>query len=336
MNVFIKPKPRRPRDFQFYMQQFTEALARQGFPVNSAIEVGNKPLYNKLLAFIHPAIKPFLRSSQQRAVIVATRGRHLLRDAMPEALHAEIIPMFWDSWPRGWAKQVRAIRQLRCRLCFFTARQAAERLERELPGVKAYWIPEGIDPADFNGERPLAERRYDVYELGRQKADYHPVLAALHRSGRLPAYLANEYDAEGRLLKLAFERTDDLRRALADTKIVISFPASDTHPGQTGGLETLTQRYWEAMLSGCLIVGRAPAELTDLLGYNPVIEVDAQAPAEQLEGILREPARWQALADRNRQAALEHAPWDRRALQIRDILCREGYNCSPPTSASQA
>lgn len=327
MNVYVKRKARRKGDFQCYMQQFTEALERSGFPATSLAQTDKvKPAY-KLLTFIYPVLRHLLPNSKSRAVIVATRGRHVLRDAMPEALHGEIIPMFWDSWPRGWHRQVRAIRQLRCRICFFTARQAAERLMRELPNVKAYWIPEGIDTTDFRGERPLAERRYNVYELGRQKADYHPVLAEMHRTGRLPNFLHNDYDADGRLLKLAFERTEDLLQALTDTRVVISFPACDTHPEQTGGIETLTQRYWEAMLSGCLIVGRAPQELVDVLGYNPVITVDRQAPAEQLERILQAPEAWQELADRNRRAAQKKAAWTLRAQQVRDILHNEGYDC---------
>ncbi len=323
MKVYIKEKLRRKKEFQFYMQQFTEAMVRQGVP--SAGRTIGPPWVSKALAALFPLTGGNRLWPRRKAVVVATRGRHLLRDAMPEALHAEIIPLFWDSWPRGWKKQVRAIRLLKCRICFFTARQAAERLSRELPDVKALWIAEGIDPSGFHAGKPLTERRYDVYELGRQKADYHPVLAALHRSGEIKNYLANEYDADGSLRKLAFERTEDMVKAMPDTKIIISFPACDTHPAQTGGIETLTQRYWEAMLSGSLIVGRAPAELTDLLGYNPVIEVDTSAPAEQLKRILQHIGDYQPLVDRNLQAARRHAPWDVRARQIQEILRREGY-----------
>ena len=53
-----------------------------------------------------------------------------------------------------------------------------------------------------------------------------------------------------------------------------------------GKIETLTQRYWECMLSRCLIVGRAPFELINLIGYNPVIEVEWGNESEQLLRIL--------------------------------------------------
>ena len=44
-------------------------------------------------------------------------------------------------------------------------------------------------------------------------------------------------------------------------------------PDIAQGVETLTQRYWETMLSRTVIVGHAPKELIDICGYNPVLEL---------------------------------------------------------------
>ena len=73
---------------------------------------------------------------------------------------------------------------------------------------------------------------------------------------------------------------------MSKSKIMVCFPQCDTNPGRAGNIETLTIRYWEAMLSGCVIIGRAPNELINLIGYNPVIEVDWERAQEQLEEIL--------------------------------------------------
>ena len=58
---------------------------------------------------------------------------------------------------------------------------------------------------------------------------------------------------------------------MSKIKIVVSFPQNITNPKKAGDIETLTQRYWESMLSRNIIVGQAPEELIELIGYNPVI-----------------------------------------------------------------
>ena len=45
---------------------------------------------------------------------------------------------------------------------------------------------------------------------------------------------------------------------------------------------TLTQRYWECMFSRMVMVGHAPQEFIDFIGYNPVIELNDKISAERL------------------------------------------------------
>lgn len=98
--------------------------------------------------------------------------------------------------------------------------------------------------------------------------------------------------------------------------MVISFPQIDTHPQKVGDIETLTQRYWETMLSRNLIVGRAPNELIQLIGYNPVVDVDWINPKKQLSDILSNIESYQALVERNYQTAKVMASWDNRAKDV--------------------
>ena len=106
---------------------------------------------------------------------------------------------------------------------------------------------------------------------------------------------------------------------------MICFPQCDTNPQKAGNLETLTQRYWEAMLSGCLIVGRAPQELIDLIGYNPVIDVEWDNPEIQVEGILNNIENYQNLVDKNIESAQKYATWDSRIPLIKEYLAKVGY-----------
>jgi hypothetical protein len=109
--------------------------------------------------------------------------------------------------------------------------------------------------------------------------------------------------------------------------MTVIFPRSITQPEMAQGIETLTQRYWECMLSRILMVGHAPKELTDLVGYNPVIELDMEHDLEQIESILDDIANpvYQELVDRNRETALRMGSWDIRMKQVMEWLRELGY-----------
>ena len=110
---------------------------------------------------------------------------------------------------------------------------------------------------------------------------------------------------------MLFPDFDSMVAGIRSSKITICYPQCDTKPWRAGNIETLTQRYWEGMLSGTLIAGRAPKELIDLCGYNPVITF-GEHPAQQIEDVLDHIEDYQELADRNRKYAEENADWSKR------------------------
>ena len=124
---------------------------------------------------------------------------------------------------------------------------------------------------------------------------------------------------------MAFTSESEFKKGLKDSKILVSFPQVDTHPQRAGGLETLTQRYWEAMLSGCLIVGRSPQELIDIMGYNPVIEIDWSEPENQLKSVLEHISSYQPLVDKNYIAAINKASWNSRMTDLAKELKKLEY-----------
>ena len=109
-------------------------------------------------------------------------------------------------------------------------------------------------------------------------------------------------------------------------KIAITFPRCDTDPVKAGNIETLTQRYGECMLSGCILLGRAPQELIDLIGYNPVVTVDPVFPHLQIDDILNHLNDYQEMVERNYLTALEYASWDIRVSYLKKELVRLEYN----------
>ena len=79
------------------------------------------------------------------------------------------------------------------------------------------------------------------------------------------------------------------------------------------------------MLSRIVIIGRAPKELIDLIGYNPVIEVDSSNTTEQILDILHHIEDYQELVDKNRETALKMGSWRLRMQQIQEWLKSVNY-----------
>lgn len=361
MKVYIKSRKRKKSQFQFYMQQFVEAATKRGivskgavlfdllFKLNSIAQAFSRLRVTKKDdnrkdkstreksgavvmsdnggTFRKLALLPysyFKNKKRKKAIIVTSRGEALFKNAFPFFYNYEIIPMLWDVWPNSWDPLFRELKLFECKTVFVTVKAMAEKITREL-GIQAYWIPEGIDPAGYRKGRELRDRAIEVYELGRQQKEYHTVLEGLHQKGIIKQYCRNIYNDTGGLQSLAFLTADDLLKNLPDIKIIVSFPQVDTHPDKAGALDTLTQRYWEAMLSRCLIIGRAPGELIELIGYDPVVNVDWQAPEEQMETILGNIADYQGLVDKNYAVAIEKASWDGRIVEVVEVLNSINY-----------
>lgn len=314
MNYFVKNKKREQGEFQFYQHQFVEAMIKAGCkPVNG----GGGMLFRIFRRVSIVLIKKFGCPSNAKNIIITSRGNDLLINAFPYYTY-NIIPMLWDLWPCYWEKLFRDLKILKVKECFVTASQMVDIL-KEKCGIIAHWIPEAIDIRDYECGKELRHRCINVYELGRQHHEYHKIIESLMGTV-INNYKGNEYDKDGRLIKLAFPTANDLLSALPEIQIIVCFPKIDTHPLEAGGIETLTQRYWEAMLSGCLIIGRAPQELIDLIGYDPVVNVDWDNPQKQITEILNNIENYQELVNKNIITATKLGSWDLRAVEIIDIL----------------
>lgn len=314
--------PRREGDMQVYMQSFGEAWLRAGgteVPRRPAFRRGVLKVVQKALLFSGLCEIP---TGEGKIVLVPSRGGHLVKSSLPYGLGREIVPMLWDCWPDTWPGLERALRRLRVRLCFVTASAVADRLAGRLPGIEFVHVPEGVDPADYSAGPPLAERPIDVYELGRRHRGVHEALMRARLDEACRMVCAAPGGRKG--LAAAYPTWRGYCAALAATKITLSFPRSMTDAA-CAAVETMTMRYFEAMLSGCLIVGHAPRELVELAGYDPVVEMDMADPAGQLRTMLADIGRWQPLVDRNLRRAREIASWDARMPALFRALRRHGY-----------
>lgn len=324
--IYIKQRNRRKGQFQFYMHQFVETLEKAGVNTKKDIIFTDRFKVGGVIRhFLIFAYKFFRNKKKRQALIVTSRGEDLIYNAAPYFIKYEIIPMLWDVWPYCWNQLIAKLVALNVKTVLVTARSVAAMLHEKL-NINAIWIPEGIDLNLYKKGKELIKRDYDIYELGRQHPKYHQVLVQMYKKKMFVGYFHNEYGANGKIIKLAFNRNENMIDAFSKVKIVINFPKVDTEPFLAGNVETLTQRYWEAMLSRCLMIGRAPKELIDLLGYNPVIEVDWDIPQKQLSHILSNISIYQELVNRNFKQAIKLASWEARVPYIKGKLQDLGYS----------
>ena len=295
-----------------YMNWFCESWEKSG-----AIPVFKKNnLINRLFCIFPKRLKiTILKCSQIKAqnkydLIVPMGGGTCFDDVFPFCSTYNIIPYIWDCWPRTWDHVVQMIQSIGISKCFISSSMVCKELSNRDIHTDLIYIPEGININYYIKGKQLINRIIDVLELGRIHQIYHNTIKSIDGIN----FLYNKDD------QFVFPLFSDLVKGLSQTKIVICFPRSATHQSMAGSIETLTQRYWECMLSRCLIIGKAPFELVDILGYNPVIDVEYGKEKEQISSILSNISLFQDLVDKNYSNAIKYASWDNRVKDMKQYL----------------
>jgi len=265
----------------------------------------------------HGAIRNFFQFPG-KAFIVALMWPKIAR-LFPVGYYREIIPLCFDCWPDDYSRWEQLFRTNNVKTAFFTARQSCRYFQHTIPGMKSFWLAEACDPDEYPFPQRLVDRPIDVLELGRRHEPYHrSITPPLSAAGSHHLYLK---DSQRRM----FPTRQELMQVWENTKISICFPKSTTSHDRSGGVETVTFRYFESIASRCLIVGHCPSELEEIFGYNPVIEVDHADSAQQLLDILNTINDYQGLVDRNYQRVREVGSWDARVETMLDTLISAGY-----------
>ena len=301
-------RPYKLGNYQFFRQWAAEAWKKIGGEIVGDYSI---PWKIKMLVGKSGVVRhiPGLRTNTKMLVLCCGRPDYF---SWPWCYTYEIVPVLWDCWPKYWSHLLTFLRRNNTRTIFCTSSQTAEFVRSQCPEVNAVWLPEGIDVASYLMGNMLTQRNVDILELGRQMPNVHE--AILECSSRNP--IRHLYQRGGSLLFPDFE---SLTNGLRNAKITISYPRCDTHPEMAGSIETMTQRYWECMLSGSVIAGRAPAELVDFCGYNPVVPL-GEHPASQLMDMLSNISDFQPLVLKNRKFAELRADWTLRMKRIMSML----------------
>jgi len=295
----------------YTQHDFEAALADVGFAKLRQQSIGlPEPVAHQVRRVLGRTVRN-LRRGRGSSVLCLMMGPAAAR-LIPDGVLNRCALHCWDTWPDNFKVWDSIFTRFRTEVASFTSRNARDRFQTRFPLMHCYWMPDGASPELHRPDKPLISRRVDVLELGRRYGRYHDaIVSPLKQASRVHLFER----VPGQII---FPDRRAMVEGLADTKIVISFPMSVTTPPRSS-IETITPRYFEAMASGCLIVGRCPEDLRHLLGFNPVIEANLDSAAEQIKDILGRIREFQPLVDRNLGAIRQHT-WRARALEMKAIL----------------
>lgn len=257
---------------------------------------------------------PHIWKAKKKAQLRFVEPVSISFDTFPDYTHYEIIPMIWDCWPKYFEKTCQWFERHDVKTAIFTSSQTADRMRERFPQMNILTITEGINTSNFKKGKDLESRKHNIMRLGG---------ASRNKIIRQHPELFNKYCD---IPTNGFIPQEEFDQLMQDSKVVYIFPQCDTNPNLAGNIETLTQRYWECMLSRIIMIGKAPNELVSLIGYDPVINIDKRHPITQLENIISNLGTYQQLVDKNRNAALRFASWDIRIKIIFQWLSECGYS----------
>lgn len=255
---------------------------------------------------------PMIWKSRKEARLRFVEPVSLKFDSFPDYARYEVVPMFWDCWPRYFEMTCEWMRKHRVKTAIFSSRMTAERIQERFPEMRIIWCPESVDGNVYQKGKLLKDRTIDLLEFGRSN---EKVLQA--------GALSLNHVCTKQNGKFIYTN-EQLYQAMGDAKVTIALPRSMTQPEMAGDIETLTQRYWECMFSRMVMVGHAPQELVDFIGYNPVIELRKDISAEALiRDVLEHIDDYQELVDKNRETAERLGSWDVRMKWLMEELRKD-------------
>lgn len=268
-----------------------------------------------LHSLIYRITLPSIFKNKREARLRFVSGYSIQFDTFPDYAFYEVIPLIWDCWPKQVESVAAFFRKHQVKTAIFTSSQTADVFRDLFPKMNIQTITEGIKIDLYSLGNVLSDRKIDILEIGRKDGNFF----------KTPLPEGINHIKTGNFAR-TFQSDEEFRAALADTKVTVTVPRCDVNPETAGNIETLTQRYWECMLSRIVMVGRAPKEFINLIGYNPVIDWDGNDASPLVSDILGNIGKYQDLVNRNYETAKEMASWEMRMKDIMIYLKNKGYS----------
>ena len=268
-----------------------------------------------LHSLIYRITLPSVFKNKKEARLRFVSGYSIQFDTFPDYAFYEVIPIIWDCWPKQVESVAAFFRKHQVKTAIFTSSQTADVFRGLFPQMNILTITEGIKIDLYSPGNVLSDRKIDILAIGRKDGNFF----------KSPLPEGINHIKTGNFAR-TFQSDEEFRSALADTKVTVTVPRCDVDKKTAGNIETLTQRYWECMLSRIVMVGRAPKELINLIGYNPVIDWDGNDASPLVSDILRNIGKYQELVNRNYETAKKMASWEMRMKDIMIYLKNKGYS----------
>ncbi len=221
----------------------------------------------------------------------------------------------YDVWPRFHRWIFPLLDFFNISYVFFSSKQVLEDFNQYYRQIKcqAIWLPEALSAKEYHFNA-VEDKTIDVLEFGRMYYEYHDkIVEPLAAQGKNHIYRKPN-------MTLLFPDKISFTNALAAAKLVICVPSNITNPERSEYISSMTLRYLQAMASKCLIVGLLPSDMEELFGYNPIIEIDMENPANQLLEILSQYNNYQLLIERNYEHVIRHHQWENRWQIIQEKI----------------
>ncbi len=151
---------------------------------------------------------------------------------------------------------------------------------REITGAPTSYLSAATDALRFAPRHPAPDRVVDVHSYGRRVEGTHEALLAAQEAGEL-FYLFPTLDV-GKVTGYREHRVE-LASVLQRSRYTVVYKNNDSafRARRTGGEETLTNRYFEAVAAGSVVLGSIPAvpDFTAAFDWpDAVVEIGAPAP----------------------------------------------------------
>lgn len=219
----------------------------------------------------------------------------------------------FDAWPEKHQSIEKFLEVADIDNVFFSSNQVTEIFKAKNLKTRAHWIPEGILPSNYKFHN-YNQKDIDVLQFGRRYNELHNLIVEPLEKKSIK-YLYQREAGE-----IIFASNDAFLEGLARTKISICIPSNITHPERSGNISTMTVRYLQSMLSKCLVIGIIPAEMKLLFDYDPIIQIDMNNPADQIEYIIKNMDSFIPLIEKNYHYVLSHHTWLNRWQMIKEII----------------
>ena len=168
---------------------------------------------------------PTLWKSKKEARLRFVEPVSLLFDTFPDYARYEVVPMFWDCWPRYFELTCEWLRKHQVRTAIFSSRMTAERMQERFPEMRIIWCPEAVDGDVYQKGKLLKDRTIDLLEFGRsnEKVLQTGALSLNHVCTK----------QNGKFIYT----NEQLYQAMGDAKVTIALPRSMTQPKMAGDIE---------------------------------------------------------------------------------------------------